>query len=404
MDCINESLGDDELRAVLSRLQLDKDRDSFGLVCKRWLRLQSTERRKLSARAGPHMLNRIAARFTYLRELDLSQSLSRSFHPGVTDSDLSVIATGFSTLRVLNLQNCKGITDNGLSAIGLGLPSLESLDVSYCRMLTDKGLSSVVQGCQDLKALHLAGCKLVSDSLLTHLSMNCNKLEDLGLQGCTNLTDSGLTALAEGCQSLKYLDLIKCINIGDLGICSVAKGCSSSLHTLKLLDCYRVGDDAILSLAKHCRNLETLIIGGCRDIANESIKSLAVACCSSLKILRMDWCLNVSDISIDCIFTLCRKLEALDVACCEELTDAAFQSLGNDDFKSRLKILRVSNCPKMTVDGISKLLMSCEALEYLDVRSCPHITKVRCHEAGLQFPTGCLVNFSGSLAEPDVLR
>lgn len=404
MACINDSLGDDELRAVLSKLQLDIDKELFGLVCKRWLRLQSTERMKLCARAGPHMLNRIAARFTRLRELDLSQSVSRSFYPGVTDSDLSVISTAFSVLRVLNLQNCKGITDNGISAIGSGLPSLESLDVSYCRKLTDKGLSTVVKGCQDLRALHLAGCRLISDSLLVHLSMNCNKLEELGLQSCSYLTDSGLTALAEGCRSLKYLDLNKCINIGDLGICNVAKGCSSSLRTLKLLDCYKVGDDAILSLAKHCRNLEALIIGGCRDIANESIKSLAGACYSSLKILRMDWCLNVSDISLDCILTLCGKLEALDVACCEELTDAAFQSLGNDDFKLKLKILRVSNCPKITVDGISKLLMSCEALEYLDVRSCPHITKVSCHEAGLQFPTGCQVNFSGSLAEPEVLR
>lgn len=105
---INERLGDDELRAVLSRLEDDKDKEVFGLVCKRWLHLQSTERRKLCARAGPHMLNRLAARFTRLRELDLSQSVSRSFYPGVTDSDLSVIAAAFSSLRLLNLQNCKG--------------------------------------------------------------------------------------------------------------------------------------------------------------------------------------------------------------------------------------------------------------------------------------------------------
>lgn len=106
--CINDSLGDDELRAVLSRLGDDKDKEVFGLVCKRWLRIQSTERKKLCARAGPHMLRRIASRFTRLHELDLSQSVSRSFYPGVTDSDLSVIATAFSCLRILNLQNCKG--------------------------------------------------------------------------------------------------------------------------------------------------------------------------------------------------------------------------------------------------------------------------------------------------------
>ena len=106
--CINESLTDDELRSILSRLESDKDKEVFGLVCKRWLHLQSTEKKKLSARAGPHMLRRMAARFTRVLELDLSQSVSRSFYPGVTDSDLAVIAEGFKCLKVLNLQNCKG--------------------------------------------------------------------------------------------------------------------------------------------------------------------------------------------------------------------------------------------------------------------------------------------------------
>ncbi|KAG8365726.1 hypothetical protein BUALT_Bualt17G0001900 [Buddleja alternifolia] len=463
---INSCLGDDELRAVLWKVEDEKDKEAFGLVCKRWLRLQSSERRKLCARAGPHMLKRIAARFNRLRELHLSQSLSRSFYPGVTDSDLCVIADSFSALTLLNLHNCKGIsfflslliitehcginaglrygcwqikeeglelalvtcfvqclpkilfysslqgrdicdasiTDKGMTAIGSGLPSLQSLDVSYCRKLTDKGLSSVAKGCHDLRALHVAGCRFVTDILLTNISENCNNLEELGLQGCTNLTDSGLTVLVEGCKRLKHLDLNKCSNIGDIAISSIAKACSSLL-TLKLLDCYQIGDDSILSLAKYCKNLETLIIGGCRDVSDESLKSLAAACCSSLKNLRMDWCLNVSDNSLECIFYLCRKLEVLDVGCCEEVTDAAFQGLGNEeDRKLNLKILRVSNCPKITVDGIRKLLKSCEGLEYLDVRSCPHVTELRCNEAGLQFPGGCKVNYAGSLAEPDVLR
>ncbi|CAL5420966.1 unnamed protein product [Camellia sinensis] len=77
------------------------------LVCKWWLHLQSTERHKLASRAGPHMLRKMAARFTRLHELGLSQSISRSFYPDVIDSDLSVIANSFTCLGVLSLQNCK---------------------------------------------------------------------------------------------------------------------------------------------------------------------------------------------------------------------------------------------------------------------------------------------------------
>ncbi|GJS92584.1 hypothetical protein Tco_0799552 [Tanacetum coccineum] len=116
---INSQLRDDELRAILSKLETDKDKEVFGLVCKRWLFLQSTERKKLCARAGPHMLRKMAARFTRLKDLDLSQSASRSFYPGVTDSDLSVIALGFSDLCFLHLQNCKVLLQNCKGRKGL---------------------------------------------------------------------------------------------------------------------------------------------------------------------------------------------------------------------------------------------------------------------------------------------
>ncbi|WJZ97515.1 hypothetical protein VitviT2T_016115 [Vitis vinifera] len=402
--CINEALTDDELRAVLAKLQSDKDKEVFGLVCKRWLHLQSTERKKLCARAGPLMLRKMAARFSRLVELDLSQSISRSFYPGVTDSDLKVIADGFGCLRVLGLQHCRGITDVGLMAIGRNLSHLQSLDVSYCRKLTDKGLSAIAESCCDLRSLHLAGCRSVNDKVLEALSKNCHNLEELGLQGCTYITDSGLTFLVKGCQRMKFLDINKCSNISDIGVCSVSISCSCSLKTLKLLDCYKVGDESVLSLAQFCKNLETLIIGGCRDISDESVKSLAIAACShSLKNLRMDWCLNISDLSLNCIFCNCRNLEALDIGCCEEVTDAAFQGLNKGGSKLGLKVLKVSNCPKITVAGIGLLLDSCNSLEYLDVRSCPHVTEAGCDQAGLQFPECCKVNFLGSLSEPDVL-
>jgi F-box/leucine-rich repeat protein 2/20 len=401
--CINQTLTDDEFRWVLSKLECDKDKEIFGLVCKRWLHLQSTERKRLAARAGPHMLRKMAARFTGVIELDLSQSISRAFYPGVTDSDLAVIADGFKCLRILNLQNCKGITDSGMASIGLGLPFLQSLDVSYCRKLTDKGLSAVAEGCNNLKSLFLAGCRFVTDGVLQALSKNCHNLEKLSLQGCTNITDAGLTNLVIGCKRITYLDINKCSNVGNDGVSSVSKACSSSLKTLKLLDCYRVGDESILSLAKFGKNLETLVIGGCRDISDEAIKHLAFACKSSMKNLRMDWCLNISDLSLSCILSQCGSLEALDIGCCEEVTDVTFQNLLNDTTELGLKVLKVSNCPKITVLGITMLLKKCSSLEYLDVRACPHISKAGCEAAGLKFPEYCKVNFSGSLSEPEVL-
>ncbi|KAF5749853.1 F-box/LRR-repeat protein 4 isoform X1 [Tripterygium wilfordii] len=399
---INETLTDDELRWILSKLD-KRDGGVFALVCKRWLHLQSTEQKKLALRAGPHMLHRMAARFSQVVELDYSNSSARSFYPGVTDSDLAVVANSFKCLRVLKLQDCRAITDRGMASIGDGLSCLQSLDVTNCRKLTDRGFSAVAKGCHDLRSMHLGGCKLVTDGMLLALSKNCPNLEELGLQGCSNLTDDGLTCLVSGCRRITFLDINKCGKVGNIGISTVSEACSSFLRTLKLLDCYKVGDESILSLARFCINLETLIIGGCRDISDDSIKSLAAACKNSLKILRMDWCVNISNASLSCILTQCNKLEALDIGSCEEVTDAAFQGLDNCETKLSLRLLKVSNCPKITITGISTLLGKCNSLEYLDVRSCPHITKAGFDEAGLQFPNCCKVKFTGSLSEPDVI-
>lgn len=295
------------------------------------------------------------------------------------------------------------ITDKGLASIGNGLSSLQSLDVSYCRKLTDKGFSAVAEGCHDLMSMHLAGCRFVTDGLLLTLSRNCNNLVELGLQGCTNITDSGLADLVNGCRCIRFLDINKCSNVGDIGISKVAEACSSFLKTLKLLDCYKVGDESIFSLSNFCKNLETLIIGGCRDVSDESIKSLTAACKNSLKKLRMDWCINISDSSLRCILTHCKNLEVLDIGCCEEVTDGAFQGSRSAKIELGLKVLKVSNCSKITVSGIGMLINQCHSLEYLDVRSCPHVTKAGCDEAGLTFPDCCKVNFTGSLSDPDVL-
>lgn len=399
--CINNHLTDDELRWILSKLESNKEKELFGLVCKRWLRLQSTERKKLCARAGPLMLKKMADRFTHLIELDLSQSSSRSFFPGVTDSDLAVVAHAFLCLKILNLQNCKGVTDVGMVALANGLQFLQSLDVSSCRKITDRGMEAIAKGC-NLKTLHLAECRLITNKLLQALAGNCRSLQEVGLQGCNKITDLGLSALVNGCHQIRSLDVSKC-NIGDAGLLSISTSCSSNLTTLKLLDCYKIGDDSMLCLAKSCKNLETLVIGGCRHISDETVKSLGLVCSHSLRNLRMDWCLNVSDTSLGCILSQCRNLEALNIGCCEEITDMAFREIGNAGFESRLKFLKVNNCPQITVNGISMILDCCKSLEYLDVRSCPNVTKISCYQAGLQFPDCCKVNFAGSLSDLDAV-
>jgi len=60
-------------------------------------------------RAGPLMLERVAARFSSLTDLDMSEHAGRSFYPGWKDGDLSLVTRSFRHLEHLNLNNCKGL-------------------------------------------------------------------------------------------------------------------------------------------------------------------------------------------------------------------------------------------------------------------------------------------------------
>lgn len=286
-------------------------------------------------------------------------------------------------------------------ALGNGLPSLQVLDVSGCRKLTDTGLIVIAQSCSNLRGLHLCGCKLVTDELLLALSRNCPRLEELGLSGCHNVTDSGLSTLVNGCRRLRFLDLSKCSMIGDEGVSQIARSSSSSLRTLKLMDCLNVSEQSIYALANSCESLETLVLGGCRNVSEESVKAIVAASSSSIKNLRVDWCLDVGDSAVRCILSRCRSLAALDISCCDKVTDAAFLGLGAVEFESGLKVFKASSCPRITVAGLGMLLEFCKFLEYIDLSACPHVTKASCDQAGLNFPAGCKMNFSGSWPGPD---
>lgn len=293
-----------------------------------------------------------------------------------------------------------GISDVGVAKLGGGLLSLQSLDVSRCIKLSDKGLKAVALGCQKLMQLHITGCRLITDNLLIALSKSCLQLEYLGAAGCNSITDAGISALADGCHHIKSLDISKCNKVGDPGVCKTAEVSSSRLVSIKLLDCSKVGDKSIFSLAKCCRNLETLVIGGCRNISDASIQALALACSNSLRSLRMDWCLKLTDTSLRSLLSNC-KLVAIDVGCCDQITDIAFLDVEGNEFQSELKVLKISSCVQLTAAGVGSVIKSFKALEYLDVRSCPLVTRDSCEQAGVEFPVGCKVNFYGSLLESD---
>lgn len=284
----------------------------------------------------------------------------------------------------------------------MGLSSLESLDVSNCKKLTDKGFTAVASGCHNLKMLCLDGCKLVTDSLLQTLSQNCSKLEELGLASCSKITDLGLCHLSEGTRYIKALDVSKCTNVGDLGIGKIISSSGESLVSVKLLDCFKVTDVTVFALAKSCPNLEILVIGGCCDVTDESLRALIDSCGENIKSLRLDGCEKLTDLSLKSVISNCRNLVALDIGSCDKVTDVTFKTLVKNEFDSKLRVLK-ANCVGFTLMGVHIISEFCKDMEYIDLRSCPYVSRFVYDIADIRFPSGCRVNFNGSWSVQEML-
>ncbi|XP_078152740.1 uncharacterized protein LOC144547926 [Carex rostrata] len=391
--CINDILSDDELFMILSKLELQGEKECCRLVCKRWCKVQSAQRRRLCAPPGPDRLRHLLARFTGLIELDLSQSVTRPFYRDFTDSDLDLIVYALPGLRVLNLKNCRSISDTRLDAIGVSFPLLESLDVSHCRNLTDKGFTAVVSGCLNLKRLHLTRCRLVTDSLLRTLS-NCSKLEELGLASCPKITDSGLCHLSEGARRIKTIDLSKCTIVSDLGIGKIISSSGESLLSIKLLDCFNVTDVTAFAVAKSCPNLEILVLGGCCDITDQSLNAIVYSCGKNLRSLRLDGCEKLTDLSLKSVISNCENLVALDIGSCDKVTDETFWTLTENQFDSKLRVMKATHVG-FTESGVRIISKFCKDMEYVDLRSCSDVSE--------WFPSGCSVNFGNSLSMQEMV-
>ncbi|KAL2945110.1 DNA repair protein rhp7 [Bienertia sinuspersici] len=269
-------------------------------------------------------------------------------------SDISLqkalVSKNLSALTTISLKGACRISDVGLAALVSSTPALRSLNLSHCSLLTDVGIDSIANSlgsnlqelyldeCDDLNAmrmlpmlqrmrsldvLSLRGLLSVSDKFIREFILtNGENMKELVLDGCEKLTDSSLKFIAETCSQLRVLDLSNLGKLSDIGLALLTNGCCK-LQDLKLRRC-RFSDDAIaafleasgeflhelslngiskvaqnttISLARRCKNLESLDLSWCRHLTDEALGLIADSC-SSLKLLKLFGCTQVSDVFV----------------------------------------------------------------------------------------------------------
>ncbi|KAK2982800.1 hypothetical protein RJ640_005124 [Escallonia rubra] len=74
-----------------------------------------------------------------------------------------------------------------------------------------------------------------------------------------------------------------------------------------------------------CPCLEDVDVSYCCEFGDR--EAAALSCATGLRDLRMDKCLNVTDVGLAKIVVGCEKLERLSVKCCLEITDLGIELL-----------------------------------------------------------------------------
>ncbi|XP_044006004.1 F-box/LRR-repeat protein fbxl-1-like [Aphidius gifuensis] len=148
-----------------------------------------------------------------------------------------------------------------------------------------KTLMGLEFDCYNLEHLNLQNLQSVQDDVFTDITDKLKKLAYLNISRCQNISGNVLVKLTN-LKNLEYLDIRRIENINDDS-------------------CKNVTSDALNELSK-LENLETLYVVDVDNVGDEMFKDMY-----KLKILRCNWCPNVTDVGIMRVIENATRLETL---------------------------------------------------------------------------------------------
>ncbi|XVE70837.1 hypothetical protein DITRI_Ditri10aG0102300 [Diplodiscus trichospermus] len=281
-------------------------------------------------------------------QLDLCGSCMPDY---VLQDTLTHSSKGLPALVTLSLKGAYRLSDKGLNALAMSAPALRSINLSQCSLLTSAGINNLagcfestlrelyLDECQNIEAmvvlpalkklkclevLSLARIETVCDDFVIRMVEACSKnMKELVFANCVELTDISLKFVGKYCSRLRALDLSYLHNLTDLSIKYLANGCrsinklklchngfsdeaiaafletsGSSLTELGLNKISSVGLNTAISLAKNSRKLRSLDLSWCRNVTDEAL-GLIVDSCSSLRLLKIFGCTQITDVFLN---------------------------------------------------------------------------------------------------------
>ncbi|XP_026397053.1 F-box/LRR-repeat protein 12-like [Papaver somniferum] len=242
---------------------------------------------------------------------------------------LSKLMTRFQHLKYLSLKKCPEMTD----FVTLKSQFLESqvqyLCLDYCSHYLDTELSLMFSWFPHLTDVSLKSSH-ATDTSLEALAKCCLSLESVNLSFCGSITDSGISFLLQNCRKLRSLCVESCSSITGIGFVE----CPKTLIHLVAGGC-KLTPEGITAIVSG-GGLEELFLStpyvlaevGEGPINTEAIMTISKGC-PLLKILNLSDCEEIELQGWEAISRNCKDLVLLNVYGCTKLCDSGLQALCN---------------------------------------------------------------------------
>lgn len=266
----------------------------------------------------------------------------------------------------IDLSNATELTDSAAKAIAEA-KNLEKLWLARCKLITDIGIGCIAVGCRKLRLLCLRWCLRVTDLSVGLVAVKCKELRSLDLS-CLPITEKCLPPILQ-LQHLEDLVLEGCLGIDDDALVNLKHSCSS-LKMLNLSKCQNVSHVGLSSLTNGAENLEQLVLSYGPSVTTDLGKCLLNY--SRLKSIRLDGCL-VTCSGTKAIGSWCASLRELSLSKCSGVTDECVSFL----VQAHRKLLKldITCCRKITSASIDCITKSCQSLTSLRMESCSLVSK-----------------------------
>ncbi|KAK4157236.1 F-box/LRR-repeat protein 2 [Chaetomidium leptoderma] len=287
------------------------------------------------------------------KELVRASRVSKEFHKMCFDGQLWTSLDASEFYREIPAESLAKII------VSAG-PFVKDLNLRGCLQVEHYQRAEVmVKACQNLINATLEGCRNFKRSTLHSLLKTNGKLAHLNLTGLSAVNNATCKIVANSCPQLEVFNVSWCKHMDARGIKFVVEACPK-LKDLRVGEIKGFNNTDLAEAIFRTNNLERLVLTGCDDLTDAALQTMIQGLDPEIDYLT------------DRPIVPPRKLRHLDLARCTRLTDDGVKALGH--FVPDLEGLQLSGVKHLTDVALEPILASTPRLTHLELEDLSDLT------------------------------